>query len=340
MSGRAILVARWALAAALASLAPPAGASGQEFVVGGRVYDPAAANPGVQDARIILGGHGVTASNRDGTFVFRGVRRGEYRLRVEALGYEDLEITLTVRGDTTLALALRADPIELDSIDVVLGTIDFDGRVRDPRTDSWVYDAEVRSDQGHRESTNLFGRFDLDDVFDGPPLRLIIRGFGHLPLDTTFVPDDEERYPFDMAPDPVMTRMIDAYVARLDERAGERIYEYQPALNREDLAKFSANMSLRAVMERKYPPHIVRRIGCLFLDEREYRFGSEEERISVYEGTLANEIERIELLEFPGIDRLIMARVYTRPFFQRHVGSPGDLDKPSMISTPGGTLCR
>jgi hypothetical protein len=279
-------------------------------------------------------------SSDGGIFRFERVLSGDYPFHVEALGYKDFSATVAVNHDTVFVAPLEILPIELEGLSVTLGTLDFDGRVRDPRTDSYVFDAEVRSDQGHRKSTNLGGRFDLDDVFDGPPLRLMISGFRYLPLATTFVPDDEERYPFDLAPDPVMTRMIDAYVARLDVRAGERMYEYRPPLNRTDLARFPVNLSLRAAMERQYYPHIVRRIGCLMLDEREYIFHSEAERISVLEGTFANELERIELFEFPGEGRLFMARVYTRRFFQRHVGTSGELDTPSMISTPGGMLCR
>jgi hypothetical protein len=256
------------------------------------------------------------------------------------MGFRDFAATLDVHADTLLVVVLEMLPIALEGVTVRLRTLDFAGRVRDPDTDSWIPGAIVRTDQGHRESSNLFGRFDLDDVFDGPALRLVIQAFRFMPLDTTFIPDEEERYPFDMAPDPVMTRMIDNYVARLDDRAGKRIYEYQPALNREELAQFSANATLLQVMEREYSPHIVRGILCLFLDEQEYRFAFDEERVSVFEGTFANDLERIELLEFPGEGRYFMARVYTRRFFQRHVGVPHELAAPSLIVTWGGVFCR
>jgi hypothetical protein len=330
-----------ALVAALLSLAAlPASALGQGLVVRGRVYDPASNDAGVQNAQVILGGQRATLSNQDGAFVFRGVPRGEYQLRIEALGYEELRLTLTLASDTTLVLPLRADPIELDPVGVVLETIDFDGRVRDPRTNSWVADAEVASDQGHLERSNLFGRFDLDDVFDGPPLRVLIRAFRYLPLDTTFIPDDQERYAFEMAPDPIMARMIDSYVARLDERGGRYIYKYQPALNREDLAKLPPNTTLREVIERKYSPKIFRGILCFFFDEHEYRFVFPEERVSVLEGTFTNNLERIEVLELPGQGRYFMARAYTHHFFQRQVVSPDPLRRPSLVVTPGGVFCQ
>lgn len=332
----------WAFTIGLAAVltAQPHMAAGQTgWAVAGRVVDSETGG-GLPNALVTLEGRGAVLSADGGIFRFERVPRGEYRLRAEVLGYEDFTVVLDVSHDTTLVVSLDLLPIALEGIEVELGTLDFDGRVRDPRTDSYVFDADVRSDQGHQESSSLSGRFDLDDVYDGPPLRLVIRAFRYLPLDTTFVPDDEDRYPFDLAPDPVMGRMIDAYVARLDDRAARRIYRYQPALNREDLAAFAGNATLRMVMETKYPPHIVRRIGCFILDEREYRFSSEAERISVWEGTFANEIERIELFEFPGYARLFMARVYTRWFFQRQVGNPEELDRPTMVATPGGIICR
>jgi hypothetical protein len=309
------------------------------WTVQGRVVD-SQSETGLANALVTVEGHGAILSAEGGLFRFERVPTGTYDVRVEAFGYRDATSSLEVRADTFVVVPLGARPVELEGIDVTLRTLDFDGRVHDPGTGGDVARADITSDQGHRETTRLSGGFDLDDVVDGPPLRLLIRAFGFLPLDTAFVPDDEERYRFDLWPDPVMTRMIDEYVARLDERAGNRAYEYRPALNRADLAKFAGNASLRVVMEGRYPLHILRRIGCFILDEREYRFQSYEERLSVLEGTFANDLERIELLEFPGEARLFMVRVYTRRFFRSQVGTRSELDEASMVATPGGTFCR
>jgi hypothetical protein len=65
---------------------------------------------------------------------------------------------------------------------------------------------------------------------------------------------------------------------------------------------------------------------------------SEEHRNSVFEGTFANDIERIELLDFPEAGSML--RVYTRYFFQSHVGSSAKLDTPMMVATPIGVMCR
>jgi hypothetical protein len=318
---------------------PDAAQSQTGWVVAGRVVD-VQSGAGVPNALVVLDGHGSVLSSRRGLFRFERVPSADYSLRVQALGFRDFAATVEVRADTLLVVVLEMFPIALDSVAVTLGRLDFDGRVKDPRTSSWIPDALVRSDQGHREWSNLFGRFDLDDVFDGPSLRLGIQAFRYLPLDTAFIPDDEERYPFDLAPDPIMTRMIDRYVTRLDDRAGKYIYEYQPALNRAELATFSPNVTLREVIERKYSPYVFRGILCFFIDEQEYRFISDDHRVSVLEGTFTNDLERIEILELPGEGRLFMVRAYSRLFFQRHVGVPHELATPSITVTPGGVFCR
>src|SRR5688572_13715925 len=93
-----------ALVAALASLAAlPEGARAQGLVVRGRVYDPTSNGAGVQNATVTLVGRGATLSNGDGAFVFRGVPRGAYELRVTALGYEELQVALELVRDTMLA---------------------------------------------------------------------------------------------------------------------------------------------------------------------------------------------------------------------------------------------
>lgn len=329
------------LAAILGIASVASGLHAQErWTVAGRVVD-AASGVALPNARVTLESVGSVLAGDGGIFQFDAVPAGVYRLRAETFGYREAVTEVSVDGDVIVVLALDIVPIEIDSIDVTLRTIDIDGEVYDPRTGASVSGAEVATDQGHRETSRLTGRFDLDDVFDGPPIRVLIRAFGFLPLDTTFVPHDDDRHRFAMAPDPVATRMIDAYVAALDERAGDNMYEYQPALNREELAEFSPNTSLRRVMEASFPRSFLDRIQCFFLDEVEYAwYGSYHGRMSFLEGTVAGELERVELLEFPGEARLLMARIYTRRFFQRQVGSPDELVAPSVIVTWGGTFCR
>lgn len=328
------------LLAGLAAIATlPTCLSAQRVELSGRVFDPAADDSGVQNAVVVLEGRGAQLSDRNGDFRFRGIPVGAYTLRVTAPGYEELRLRVSLVRDTALAVALRPDPIAIAGVGVVLGRrMEVNGQVRDPATNSWVSRAEVLSDQGHTEYTNLFGRFDLDDVFDGPLLRITINAFRYLPLDTTFVPDRDERYAFDLLPDPVMARMVENFLARLDDRRPARNYWYEPTLNRDDLARMKPSTSLREVLEREFPPTKGRRIVCLLVDEWMYNFmGDEGYRRSVYDGTFVNDVERVELLEFgPGY---MMARVYTRAYFLEHVGSSAKLAVPSLIVTPSGVFC-
>jgi len=313
----------------------PVGVAAQaEFVVSGQLYD-AGSNGSVQNAIVTLEGHGAVLSNGLGTFTFQNVPPGSYALNVRAFGYLDLNTSVTVVEDTNLSISLDPDPLLLDSITVEVTTFDFDGRVRDPARDTEVMDAEILSNQGHEEWSNLYGRFDLDDVFEHIPIRLAIRAFGYLPLDTTFVPDGEERYPFDLVEDEVMTRLIAVQAARLEERAPEHRYKHTPSLNRDDMARFMDNGTLQIVMEWTYPPVILRSVGCFIFDERE--IDDVRERRNLLENTPAKALERVELFEFPGGRRLVMVRVYTRDFFMRHVGSDQPMRVPNMQV---GGVCR
>ncbi len=308
------------------------------FVVQGWVYD-AVTNQVVVNATVTLDGYGSVLTSDEGAFTFRNVRPDDYELRVGAYGYMDLERSLKVDDDTEVSVALQIDALVLDPLDVELSTIDFDGRARDGRLDIRLIDAEVLSDQGHEERTNAHGRFDLDDVFEHVPLRVVIRSFGYLPLDTTLVPDDMRRYDFDLVSDPIMDKMIAGFVERLEQRSEDRFYEYGPSISREEMSRRPKNATLQTVMEAKYPRHILRRIGCFVYDEREVT--DREERVFLLQNTLVNELERVELLEFPsGPGRLLMARVYTRLYFQRKMGSSTPLRTPRMIPIPGGVICR
>ncbi len=198
-------------------------------------------------------------------------------------------------------------------------------------------DAQIRTDQGHEEWTKWHGRFDLDDVYGDIPIRLGIRAFGYLPLDTTFVPDDDERYEFELVPDPLAERMIEVQAQRLEERAGDLLYENRPPLMRDDMARYTGSGTLRTMLEMKYPS-ILRRVGvgCFIFDEQPIR--TRDERIWALEHTLPEELERVEILEFPGPARRFMLRVYSRAFFQELITRSPSLRNPIMQPFTGS--CR
>ena len=131
-----------------------------DVVVEGRVYD-ARSGAGIQNAVVTLEGHGSTLSAEPGTFRFGGVEPGDYVLRVQGFGYVDFTTAVSVVRYAMVSVPLEAAPLALDSIVVEARTLDFDGRVRDPTLDYFLFDAQVFSDQGHEEWTNEHGRVDL-----------------------------------------------------------------------------------------------------------------------------------------------------------------------------------
>lgn len=311
----------------------PTPAAGQAWTVEGRVVD-ASSGAAVQNAVVTLDGGVPILTNADGQFRFEDVSSGDHILAVSAFGYVDLEQTIALSADTRVTVRLDAAPLLLDSLNVEARTIDFDGLVLDGNEGFNVLEADIVTDQGHSERTKLSGRFDLDDVYQNVPLRVFIMAFGYLPLDTTFVPDDEDRYPFALVEDPLMQTMIDTQVERLDDRSEEYHYEYQPPVDRDDLVNFQDNSPIQVVMERRYPRHVLERIGCFFFDERRLR--DRNEIVFLLQNTFAKEVQRIELYEFPGIGRMFMVRIYTRGYFQRLVADNRSLSTPYMA--PG--VCR
>ena len=199
-----------------------------------------------------------------------------------------------------------------------------------------VMDARVRSSQGHDEETGTHGRFDFDDVYAGVPLRIVVDAFGYLPLDTTVVPDDEGRHDFELRPDPIAEAMIAAQVERLEARAGDLLYTGRPALDRTLMAPFASRTNLRQMLERRYPLDVLRRVGCVMLDERPIE--TREEIVHMLEYMIPEELERVEILEFPRMGPPTMLRIYTRPFFMRLIGSNEPLQEPMMH--PKTDLCR
>ena len=185
---RRLRVGGLATALCAVALLAPVGVFGQELT--GRVFD-ADNQQGIQNAVVTLDGYGFRLTEASGEFRFDGVAAGDYVLTVEAFGYVTVARRVRIPAETSVSIALEPSALELDSLLIESRTIDFDGRVRDPRLDYSVKDARVTTDQGHEEWSNAHGRFDLDDVREGVTLRVVIHAFGYLPLDTAFVPDDD-----------------------------------------------------------------------------------------------------------------------------------------------------
>jgi hypothetical protein len=285
---------------------------------------------GITNATVELAGRGTVLTTQDGRFRFTGVPLREYALRVSALGYESSSRAVDVRADVELEVVLEIAPLALDSVLVDAREIDFDGRVMDPARNVPIMDALVLTDLGHEERTNQRGHFDIDDVLEGSAVRLRVMAFGYLPADTTLVADDDERRDLDLVRDTLVERLIAMQVARIEERAGERLYEYREAFDRDALARYPPSRTVASIMEARYSLGILRRVFCIVLDEEQVRTASQ--RRSVLLNMFPHEIERLELLEFriEGGSRAFMLRVYTRAFFQRLIAENRPL-RPASI---------
>jgi len=231
----------------------PAVASGQAgFTLSGRAYE---ANSGVavQNGIVTLEGYGSTLTNTEGRFRFRNIAPGEYTLRVEAFGYAPVSLSLGVEADATLEVALETAPVPLDPIVVEAGTLDYQGRVRDRARDFHVVDAQVVARGRDPVWTDTHGRFDLDGVPEGVPLNLTVRAFGYLPIDTTFLPDDEARYDFELRRDAFAEAMIDMQVRRIEEHARGRLGFGRGVMDRQEILRYTGSANASSMLEFEYP---------------------------------------------------------------------------------------
>ena len=319
---------RWLLVAvALTPLLATPGTAQERFVVGGRVLDSDAGR-GVQNAVVTLEGRRPTLTGASGDFSFADIAEGEYVLRVEAFGYVAYSTSLRVRDDVTLAVGLEVAPFVLDSLVVAPIEVEVRGRVRDPAEDLSIRDADVHTSLGEVTRTNGVGRFDVRG-WEGNSLLLLVRAFGYLPLDTVVTPGTAGRHLFDVEPDPLVQRMIDAEVRRLDQRArGQRAVTMRP-LNRADLLR-RRGFTLLELLMHDYGLR-ARRLRCVVLDERSLTPSMAD---GVVRTMLAQDVERIEFL-FRGK----MLRIYTREFMRTMLGGGVELRRPVYVEYAKPPVC-
>ncbi len=298
-------------------------------VVQGRVFEFGSTSV-IFNARVELEGYGATLTSVVGTFRFEDVEPGEYTLQVDAFGYASDTRVLTVDSATTVLIPLQVAPLPLDSLAVELREIDIEGRVRDPERDLLLPDVEILTDQIEGTLTDAHGRFKLDDVLAEVPLRVIVRAFGYLTVDTILLPDEDENYVFEVEPDPWVENMIEEQIGRLEARSVGFRATFMPAMNRERLLRYAGTFSLLDALQVEYRERNMDRIDCLFIDER-------QEYVPVdflLQTTLPEELERIEFL-FDGR----MLRIYTREFMQYMFDLELELRAPVFIDLLGAPFC-
>ena len=305
----------------LAAIVPAPALAQTAVVVQGRVFD-AGTGSAIQNAIVELEGHGATLTSDDGTFRFTGVPTGGYTLRVVGFGYAPQRRFLAVEGDTTVSVALEVEPLPLDSLIVEPRLIDMEGLVRDPTRDLNVVDAEILTSQTEPGWTGAHGRFELEDVLAEVPLRVVVRAFGYLPLDTILIPDEHESYLFEVQPDSLVERMIEMQVQRLEERASPRRSVLMRPMTRERLLRYAGRLTIADMLEWEYGRRL-RRVKCVLINEEQ--LAGAWQPSSLFH-ILPEDVERIEFL-FDGA----MLRIYTREFMREMISREVPLRTPSYF---------
>lgn len=312
------------LAVLLCGIASPAVAR-QTAELSGRVIERNG-EAGIAGATIEVAGRTVLTDLR-GRFTITELTAGRHVLTVGAFGYSVREVEVTAPA-TDLVIELDPSPVALDPLVVTGATITLRGKVHERGDDRGLIDVQVLVDPDHEEWTNSAGRFKVDDLPAGPPLRLEIRGFGYLPIHTIISAFRDTTLIIGLEPDPLMQRMIEIQAARLRDRAKPFDTAVMPAMDREDLLR-NANTTAFDLIRYRYG-RFLSRVKCMLIDDRQTYNGLAE-----LMHFLPDELERIEFL-FRGR----MLRIYTRDYMRKLVGGGVELVRPVYVEYGSPPLCR
>jgi hypothetical protein len=304
---------------ALALLSPLAAAAQQPgFTIEGRVLDEST-GLGVSAAGVELAGHGYTITDPDGSFRFEAVRPGGYALLVVAYGYASRSRDLSIRDDLTFTIELEPAPVRLEGVGATF--VEIEGRVRDRANDFFMVDAIVLTNQGRGVATDAHGRFALEGMLEGAPLRLTIESFGYATLDTVVVPREDEKYLFDLEIDPVVEAQIAVQIERLERRAAPAFAVGRRNLNRDDLLAYAGNHTVQSMLLFEYGPRRGSRVPTVYVDGM--RWSLTNNPVDELFALLPETLERIEFIVIP----YVCARVdiYTRDFMRELIAREGEL---------------
>jgi hypothetical protein len=311
---RLLAVALCALVACVA----PAAAQQTSVVVEGRIVDENT-GLGVPAAAIELDGVGTAVTGPDGSFRFGNVPVGLYRLWVVAFGYASASRVVAARDDLAVEIVLDPAPVRLEGVGATF--VEVKGRVRDPVNDFNVVDAVVLTNQGRGVATDAHGRFELEGMLEGAPLRLSIELFGYVTLDTVVVPTEDAEYEFDLRPDPVIEALIAVQIERLEKRAAPAFAVGRRNMNREDLLKYAGPHTVQSMLLFEYGPRRGARVPTVYVDGVRWSLTSNpaDELFAL----LPETIERIEFIVVP----YVCARmdIYTREFMRDLIAREGEL---------------
>jgi hypothetical protein len=293
------------------------------FVVQGQVFD-AGSGSGVANAVVGLNGHDSVLSAAGGYFRFEGVAPGAYSLRVDAFGYAPVSVTVRVDRDTTIEVPVHIAPFLLDSLVVEPRLVDLEGRVRDSARDFYLMDASVLAGGEAPTRTDSRGRFTLGGVLADTSLRVLIRAFGYLPLDTTVVPRANTVHLLELQPDTVVERLIGTQTDRIRDRAAPRRAPLMRPMTRDQLLAHAGRRTLADVLEWEYGERRLRAVECVVVDEKQL-LGAWQPSSLFH--IFPEQLERIEFLGRNGS----MLRIYTRQFMQEMISRDIELRTPELF---------
>ncbi len=135
-----------------------------ETVFGGLV----SSDPG--RGSVFLGSVRYVTTRSDGTYAFRGLGEGIYRLRVERIGYRGASVEVRYEGpaDPRVSVALEVEPVRLDPVDVVAAPVESITPVGTPQGaaagGARIAAERLRQDRHLGSDTRVLGDSDLSEA--------------------------------------------------------------------------------------------------------------------------------------------------------------------------------
>jgi hypothetical protein len=218
------------------SVLTPGRVVAQQSTVSGRVVDAGSGDP-VAGASVELQDRRPVLTSGDGRFRIGDVATGRHSLIVRALGWNDVESALVVRGDTTVVIEMERAPVQLDTIAVESRRISIRGVVSDAATGLQLIDVDVETPPDRTTRTNIVGQFRFKDMPGNTPVSLYLQEMGYLPRTVEVTASEDTTVQIGLEIDPVAHRMMENAKARLAARAEERTWSVVPAVTRADLTR-------------------------------------------------------------------------------------------------------
>ena len=242
---------------------------------------------------------------------------------MDAFGFAVDSLSIAVDGDTSLTIPVVYEPLVLDTLVVQPRLIDLDGRIRDATRDLYVVDAEILTNQVEPAYSGAGGRFDLDDVLDDAPLRVVIQALGYVTLDTILVPDEEDdRYEFELHPDPRVEALIVTQSLRLHDRDSATGTALLRPMDRNRVLRYAGGHTVATMLEWEYGRRI-NTVACVLVNEVQWLF---DWKPATLVHILPEDLERVEFL-FEGK----MMRIYTREFMRQMISGEVELRTPVFV---------